>query len=753
MKILTRLNFANFRQNRVRTITTIIGISLSVMLVLTVVGVATSIWYSVIENARDKYGDYHIMYEDIPGDKLYILEESRYYDVAYYSERVDAVIDEDGVKHLYWIGPYPKESYQTIEAKDIIRDSNHQYNVFLKYKNIEKTKGIEERQTRALTDADCYPETIRVNIIVQTLEGDLGESGRILIWSLCTLVLGVMAIIAAFIIRNSFNISITERVRQFGMLSSVGARPRQIRHMVYQEALLIGLVAIPLGLLLGALLTWCVVLIVNNVLVDIMVVIGAEMVFFIPWQAVVVSFIVGLIIVFLSAASPAIVASRYSPIYALRSNQDIKIKARKVRTSKLTRKILGIGGVIARKNLKRSRQKYRTTVISIVLSVVALISVMSFMDYNHKIVDFIVVFTGANYIVGGGTDAMYEDIVDRFSIQEYAIYKELPIIQENEEEPLTKKNSFQAIIVSRGEFERLANEVGLKNADLSRSAILYNRIREYHSDGSASISRITSYKVGDEVQLKTAKIVDELTENGNTSTPSIKKKSEKITISAISDGATPLGYHSSYFQFATIFISEDYYRMDNIYVDSDSSNLYIADSGKGEQISQYLEQESVREKYGSSYHYEDMEKQTRVLKSTILLAEILTYGFIVIVSLIGITNIFNTITTNVALRAREFATLKSIGMTDKEFNRMIRLESAMYSTRALLIGLPIGILVSYGISKFFDTADTDFGWIFPWKAIIISIVSVAILIAVIMRYSVRKIKKQNIIETIRKESF
>ena len=150
---------------------------------------------------------------------------------------------------------------------------------------------------------------------------------------------------------------------------------------------------------------------------------------------------------------------------------------------------------------------------------------------------------------------------------------------------------------------------------------------------------------------------------------------------------------------------------------------------------------------------EDIESEMKTVRNTILLFEILIYGFIAVVSLIGVTNIFNTITTNIALRAKEFAVLKSIGMTNKEFNRMIRLESAMYTTRALLIGLPLGLLMSYGISRLFSEAALDLGWIIPWVAIVICIVVVALLVAVIMRYSVRKIKKQNIIETIRKESF
>ena len=784
MKVLTRLNLVNFKQNRVRTIVTVAGVALSVTLILTVIGVATSIWYSIIEDARGRYGDYHVMYEDVPGDKLSVLEQSKYFDVMYYSDHVSEVIDEEGTKHLYWIGPYPKESYSVIEKEKLVRDSKHVYNVFLKYKDFDSTENDEKMQTRALGDAGCDTVTVRVNITVQMFEGDLGKTGRILFMSLCILAIGTMAIIAAFIIRNSFNISITERVRQFGMLSSVGARPRQIRRMVYQESLLIGLAALPFGLLLGALLTFGVVLIVNNLLVDIMIIIGSEMLFFIPWQAIVICFVVGLIIVFLSAASPAIVASRYSPIYALRSNQDVKIKARKVRTSKLTRKIWGIGGVIARKNLKRSRQKYRTTVVSIVLSVVALISVVSFMDYNHKIIDFFISFTGANVIVEGGEDGLYEDLVEKFDLKEYATYSRLPIIHDDNEGPIDSKKSVQTVVVSRDEFARFAENAGEKNADLSRAAILFDTITSYSSDGSPRIGRATSLKAGDELKLKTVKYVEkkklvkdaikdgdviiddfynddtetteeeleEIVENQYITVYVPEEKVEEIEITTISEDATPLGHHKSSYVLPTLYISEDYYHIDNIFLPDESGEMYIADENKSDKIEQYLGLESTREKYGS-YYYENMEKTTRVLKNIILLSEILTYGFIVIVSLIGVTNIFNTITTNVALRAKEFAILKSVGMTNKEFNRMIRLESIMYSTRALMIGIPIGLLVSYGISQLFDAAATDFGWIFPWSAIIISIVSVAILVAGVMRYSVREIKKQNIIETIRKESF
>ena len=143
--------------------------------------------------------------------------------------------------------------------------------------------------------------------------------------------------------------------------------------------------------------------------------------------------------------------------------------------------------------------------------------------------------------------------------------------------------------------------------------------------------------------------------------------------------------------------------------------------------------------------YADQEKRI------IILVSIFLYGFIAVITLIGVTNIFNTITTNMILRSQEFANLKSIGMTTKEFNKMIRLESVMYGTKSLLIGIPIGLIGSFAIFKSF-TNSIDFGYIVPWPAIIISIIFVFIIVGLTMKYSLNKINKQNIIETIRQDN-
>ena len=761
MGILTKLNLQNLVKNRARTIMTIAGVALSVALILTVGGFITSFIATERNFAIEEYGDFHIMYLDIPGNYVAELENNSLAEVQYYANHVDCG-DEMGEDFFqcYGFSAYPRQSYTPITDKNnIIRDAEHEYNVFLKYKDATRSDFSRKMLSRALTDAGYDgPIIIRENTTLAVIDGDLPETTRIVLFWVAFLGIAIMAIVAAFVIRNSFNISITERVRQFGMLASIGTRPRQIRFMVYQEGLFIGLVAIPLGILLGAGATFILTLVVNHLFDGL---IAYDMLFYIPLSFYAIIAGVGLFIIFLAAASPAIVASRVSPIAALRNVQDIKVKARKVRTSKITQKIWGIGGVIAAKNLKRSRQKYRTTVISIVVSVSVFIGVSSFMMYGHRILELFVQDNGANFILSVSDDSVYDNVIERFRPKEYALYHAIASYGEE-----AKPNIY---ITSRDEFARYARENGYLVADYTQLAILQDHYSGRDFDGNIIYTRGTDYKAGDEITYQAVKIIfdaeeeSEQPEEFEEDIEIIGTSNEKISdpetlkISAVVEDS-PLGWASETITpNGAIFISEDHpfaQKLRDYWYDQ---GLFIADSGLGEDIADYVEdlneQKIAAGERAFNYYYQNVEEAARAVRSVVLFAEILTYGFIIVVSLIGITNIFNTITTNIALRAKEFAVLKSIGMTNKEFNHMIRLESAMYTTRALLIGLPIGFLMSYGVSRLFNTARLGIGWLIPWGSVAICVITVAILIAVIMRYSVRKIKKQNIIETIRQESF
>ena len=147
----------------------------------------------------------------------------------------------------------------------------------------------------------------------------------------------------------------------------------------------------------------------------------------------------------------------------------------------------------------------------------------------------------------------------------------------------------------------------------------------------------------------------------------------------------------------------------------------------------------------------DYEEARRTENAMVLVISIFLYGFIAVITLIAVTNIFNTITTNMNLRQKEFAMLKSIGMTKSEFSRMIKLESVFYGSKSLIIGIPIGIIGSYFVYKAFSEG-MDMSYKLPITAIVLSIVFVFLIVGLIMKYSLDKINKQNIIETIRKEN-
>ena len=128
-----------------------------------------------------------------------------------------------------------------------------------------------------------------------------------------------------------------------------------------------------------------------------------------------------------------------------------------------------------------------------------------------------------------------------------------------------------------------------------------------------------------------------------------------------------------------------------------------------------------------------------------------SYGFIILISLIALANVFNTISTNVALRRRELAMLKSVGMTSREFHKMMNYECLLYGIKGLAWGLPISIAVTYGIYRLIqDTVSVSF--YIPWYSLAIAVGSVFMVVFITMLYSMQKIKKDNVIDALRNEN-
>ena len=600
-----------------------------------------------------------------------------------------------------------------------------------------------------------YKYNLMVNKELLAYEGaSLDDETLKTIYGLGAFIIGIVLVSSVFVIRNGFEISITERLKQYGMLSSIGATKKQIKKSVYFEGFILGLIGIPLGIISGVFAIYILVNVVNYILKD-YISEGTLLTYSMSWIAIAISVFVSIITIWLSCKKSAKKASKVSPIEAIRNSEDVKLKAKKVKCPKIITKIFKTGGEIAYKNLKRSKKKYRTTVISIIVSIVIFISISSFIQYGFKMSEAYYTEMNYNYMV-----FMQENEDDK---EEYKILEDISKLPDAGECSINKSNvltmnmdekhkselteygkgikerfyseengvridEINVISLSKEAYERYVSKLGGDYEKYKNGAILIDKNINTNNDGKKIQGNIYTWKKGD---IITGKI------NDTQYNIEILAKTEEI----------PAGVNILYNPDAFIIVSEDFinkvgYKTIALY--SNSKDAYKLD----EEVKKYKQENNITDNTIQTFN---MEESARAENAIVLVISIFLYGFIGVITLIGITNIFNTITTNMNLRKKEFAMLKSIGMTKKEFNRMIRLESIFYGLKSLIIGIPIGIILSYGMYTIFRN-NMEMEYVLPYKSIVISIIFVAVIIGIIMKYSMSKINKQNVIETIRNDN-
>lgn len=219
----------------------------------------------------------------------------------------------------------------------------------------------------------------------------------------------------------------------------------------------------------------------------------------------------------------------------------------------------------------------------------------------------------------------------------------------------------------------------------------------------------------------------------------------KIQIGLFTD-ETLMGISSNNYRTITMIISnevaEKLFEDETINMDY---NLYL-NSDNPEKAQEELEDL----KTGSMYIY-NVEMDRKQSEQMIMIMSVFMYGFISLISLISIANIFNTISTSISLRKREFAMLRSVGMTPTGFNKMIYFESIFYGIKALMYGIPISIGVIAAL--YWSISNTfEYGFELPWLSILFVVIAIFIIVAAAMLYSVSKIKKENIIDGLKQEN-
>lgn len=595
------------------------------------------------------------------------------------------------------------------------------------------------------------------NSVLLSMKGyGSSDATNTVIFSLAVIIIIIVMLASVFVIRNSFAISITEKTSMYGMLASVGATKRQIRRNVLFEGFILGLIGIPLGILLGLGVNAILIAILNSVLGDMLN--GATFVFVTPTIPIICAIVLSAVTIFCSSFFIALRASRIPPLVAIRGNKDIKVKNNKpYRTSKLTKKLFGVGGEIASKSLKRSRKKYRTTVISIVVSVAMFIAVSAFMDYGMTYTEHYYGKPDYSYMVSGIDTKQAQTIEKMPEIENYLtvglqyghVSADVPVNEcgENflyDNADGTKSFGAEFLEFEHDTFVQICRELELDYNKVKGGVLVYSQVTPDNSEsgnsskpmklfGKTAPTKFTVYgndDNGNELiagKLKVSSVFDKIPKSADSVIGEGTIFGQGLIIGEQGVISPQLGEHECYI---TLY--------------ANTSN-HTSLTNRIESMPSTGDSES----YISIFDYEENVRQ---FNAVMLIVGIFVYGFIGVISLIGMTNIFNTISTNMQLRSKEFASLKSIGMTKKEFNRMIRLESLMYGIKSLIIGIPLGVLGVFAIFSAFSRGNVPMSFVFPWKAILISIAAVIIVVWLIMKYSISKVNKQNIIETIRNDN-
>ena len=156
-----------------------------------------------------------------------------------------------------------------------------------------------------------------------------------------------------------------------------------------------------------------------------------------------------------------------------------------------------------------------------------------------------------------------------------------------------------------------------------------------------------------------------------------------------------------------------------------------------------------RDDAGNLYDAAEYGQRTRMV---VVIVSVFAYGFITLISLIAAANVFNTISTNVSLRRRELAMLRSIGLSEKGLRKMMNYECVIYGLRGLLWGLPASVVMTYVIYRVASGVLTISFYI-PWYSVAIAVGSVFAVVFATMLYAVHKLHQDDLVVALKSESF
>ncbi len=591
-----------------------------------------------------------------------------------------------------------------------------------------------------------------------------------LLYSMGGIVLGIIMVGSIFLIYNSFSISLNERIREIGVLASVGATSKQLRNSVLFEGFCIGVVGIPIGVLagLGG---------IGLVLSAVSASFGSILFSNVPLDMKVSPFAIGgaaavsMITILISAYLPSRKAVNLPVMECIRQTNEIRVEAGTMRISQRRQRIYGLCGTLALKNFKRNRKRYRSIVLSLVLSIVLFVSTEALINTMWQTAGRFK--TVSDYDIGFGTVDMEEDdLLDLFdkvkringitksSLREVGLYscKIQPdrltaayweAVEENSEKEMQELD-LEVHFFDDEFFFKMAEDLGLPAEEYAGQEGKLIAVAKMNDDSDRAEGAEDLEDLFGETSIDLA--IEPKTTDGTQGGQGIDVKATTVEFVPPDIPPAPDLYKTEIkpytFEILAPWSAKERIAPSTLPVNTvvkgicfESENPSLSER----EIRTAIQEEGVT----ASYILMNTSEAFEQFRNYIFIANVFAYTFITLISLIAVANVFNTISTNIRLRRRELAMLRSVGMSDRDFNKMMIFECAFYGIKALMIGIPLSLVFSVLITKLMMTDDVKFT--LPWAGVGISALSVFLVIFVTMMYAVRKIRKENIIDALRDE--
>lgn len=794
MDILKQLMFKHMVMNKKRTIVMIVGIVLSISLIIMILSLTVSFKSSIIDYLERTKGNYHYMFRNVPSGDINKFDRNVAID-SYFITRERNIgikileIDKQGLNNLpivisegrmvsdyseILISKYLRDSNSGYQIGNIINgylivgvmewndeeidgitllnqvDRNEKVDLYVKYteyglknryfvtsnilgidnKIYSETRGgvltnssnsLELEKEMALAKYSVYVNQELVDFSSNSFHPVIMK----VIYVIAGIILLIIIITSIYCIRNGFEISLSERIKEYGMLISIGMTFKQLRKSVLLEAGLIFLIGMPLGIGLGIGSNFIFSLIVNKLVVN-------DMGFYLKWRvsgvAILIGIILSMITMYFSVRKSMKIIINSNLINAIKGNNyDNSVR---VKTPYLITRFFGLSGDIAYKNIFRGKGKYTVIITSVVIWVFSFVTLSSFDAFISSKLESVYKDNDYNLIVNLNSDGVYNEmitdkIVNIPLIREYAVIKQgnfaikNPRFSEYSRSYYGDNYDVYGLTVeslSLEEYKRYTKKLGIKE-NTEDKAILVDKKGTF------------DYKKGDVIKG------DSFNEYGSSEL--------SIEIAMVSN-IDPLGVKASYNDVKLVVSEKSIDR----YNPGDDIVLYIK-TDKSEMVYEKIE---LLVKKHEGVYVENKDREYRTSKILIRLIRIFLYGIMIMISVVGLTNIFNTVSTSISLRMREYAIFKSIGMDSKQFNKMVRLESLFYLGYSLILGIFLGICLSYFAYFVLTRRVEEVSYVFPYKGIIYSVLIVSGLIFMIMRYSLRMIDKNSLMSVIRQDN-